>query len=182
MKCDVCQSEDATVYFSQLIEGKLKKVNLCKSCAEDKGVTDPTGFALADMLQGMGEETVTEKRTAPGDRVCDECGFTQSDFKKTGRFGCAHCYDVFAEGLENLLEAMHKNTEHRGKVPKRFEATRAHREHLNELKEKLQKAVASEDYEAAAQLRDEISKAEAESAAAAPADSDEETFSASPED
>ena len=162
MKCDVCQAEDATVYFSQLIEGKLKKVNLCKSCAEEKGVTDPTGFALADMLQGMGEETVTEKRTTPGDRVCDECGFTQSDFKKTGRFGCAHCYDVFAEGLENLLEAMHKKTEHCGKVPKRFEATKAHRERLNELKEKLQGAVASEDYEEAARLRDEISKAEAE--------------------
>ncbi len=165
MKCDVCQAEDATVYFSQLIEGKLKKVNLCKGCAEEKGVTDPTGFALADMLQGMGQETVTEKRAAPGDRVCDECGFTQSDFKKTGRFGCAHCYEVFSEGLENLLEAMHKQTEHRGKVPKRYEATRAHRERLAELRERLRVAVASEDYEEAARLRDDISRAEADAAA-----------------
>ncbi|MCB1232529.1 MAG: UvrB/UvrC motif-containing protein [Verrucomicrobiae bacterium] len=172
MKCDVCQAEDATVYFSQLIEGKLKKVNLCKGCAEEKGVTDPTGFALADMLQGMGQETVTEKRTTPGDRVCDECGFTQSDFKKTGRFGCAHCYEVFSEGLENLLEAMHKNTEHKGKVPKRYEATKAHRERLNELKEQLQEAVASEDYEEAARLRDAISKTEAEEASSAPAGDD----------
>lgn len=163
MKCDVCQAEDATVYFSQLIEGKLKKVNLCKGCAEEKGVTDPTGFALADMLQGMGQETVTaEKRVAPGDRVCDECGFTQSDFKKTGRFGCAHCYEVFSEGLENLLEAMHKQTEHRGKVPKRFEQTWARRERLADLRERLRVAVASEDYEAAAQLRDDISQAEAD--------------------
>ncbi len=162
MKCDVCQSEDATVYFSQLIEGKLKKVNLCKGCAEEKGVTDPTGFALADMLHGMGQETVTEKRSTPGDRVCDECGFTQSDFKKTGRFGCSHCYEVVAEGLENLLEAMHKNTEHRGKVPRRYEATKAHRERLAELREQLQEAVSSEDYEEAARLRDAISKVEAE--------------------
>jgi protein arginine kinase activator len=162
MKCDVCQSEDATVYFSQLIEGKLKKVNLCKGCAEEKGVTDPTGFALADMLQGLGQESVAEKRSVPGDRVCDECGFTQSDFKKTGRFGCSHCYVVFAEGLESLLEAMHKNTEHHGKVPKRYEATKAFRERLADLREQLQGAVSSEDYEEAARLRDAISKVEAE--------------------
>jgi protein arginine kinase activator len=163
MNCDVCQAEEATVYFSQLIEGKLKKVNLCKGCAEEKGVTDPTGFALADMLQGMGEESVTEKRPgAAGDRVCDECGFTQADFKKTGRFGCAHCYEVFSEGLESLLEAMHKNTEHRGKVPQRFEETKAKREQLSELRDQLQEAVASEDYEEAARLRDAISKVEAE--------------------
>lgn len=160
MNCDVCQAEEATVYFSQLIEGKLKKVNLCKACAEEKGVTDPTGFALADMLQGMGEESVTEKEAVPGDRVCDECGFTQSDFKKTGRFGCAHCYEVFSEGLENLLEAMHKNTVHQGKVPKRFEATKAFREQLSDLRSQLQSAVASEDYEEAARLRDEISRVE----------------------
>ncbi|NBT29992.1 MAG: excinuclease ABC subunit B, partial [Gammaproteobacteria bacterium] len=60
MNCDVCQKEDATIFFSQVVEGKLQKVNLCKECADDKGVTDPTGFALADMLEGMGEEEVTE--------------------------------------------------------------------------------------------------------------------------
>lgn len=162
MKCDVCQGQEATVFFSQLIEGKLKKVNLCKDCAEEKGVTDPTGFALADMLQGMGQESVTEKRVAPGERVCDECGFTQSDFKKTGRFGCSHCYEVFSEGLENLLEAMHKRTQHAGKVPRRFHASMAHRERLGELRGQLDAAVESEDYEQAARLRDAISRLERE--------------------
>ncbi|MBL9151054.1 MAG: UvrB/UvrC motif-containing protein [Verrucomicrobiales bacterium] len=158
MKCDVCQNLEASVFFSQLIEGKLKKVNLCKVCAEEKGVTDPTGFALADMLQGMGQETVTEKRVAPGERVCDECGFTQSDFKKTGRFGCAHCYEVFSDGLENLLEAMHKRTQHRGKVPQRHQIGLAQHERLGELQDQLAAAVKAEDYETAARLRDEISR------------------------
>ena len=53
MKCDVCE-EKATIFFTQLIQGKKKKVNLCQSCADEKGVTDPTGFALADMLDDAG--------------------------------------------------------------------------------------------------------------------------------
>ncbi len=120
MKCDAncdCDGE-ATIFFSYIEDGKVRKVNLCRSCAEERGVDDPTGYSLVDMLQGMGEETSSGRRDiGRGDLVCEECGFTQSDFKKTGRFGCAHCYEVFNEGLENLLEAMHKNTEHIGKVP-----------------------------------------------------------------
>lgn len=162
MNCDVCQNEKATVYFSQLIGGKLQKVNLCKVCAEEKGVTDPTGFALADMLEGMGEETVTAKPAMPGDLECDRCGFTQTDFKKTGRFGCAHCYEVFSQGLENLLEAMHKNTEHRGKVPRHFEASKAFYDRLADLRNNLEASVEAEDYEEAARLRDAISHLEAE--------------------
>jgi len=118
MKCDVCESEQATVFLSQLVDGKLQKVNLCPGCADEKGVTDPTGFALADMLQGMGKETVTEKPADPGELTCPSCGFTQTDFKKTGRFGCASCYDVFRDGLDSLLEAMHKHTRHVGKRPR----------------------------------------------------------------
>ncbi len=32
----------------------MQKVNLCESCSGEKGVNDPTGFALADLLLGMG--------------------------------------------------------------------------------------------------------------------------------
>jgi protein-arginine kinase activator protein McsA len=44
MNCDICHTEKATIFFSQMAEGKLQKVNLCKACADDKGVTDPTGL------------------------------------------------------------------------------------------------------------------------------------------
>ncbi len=121
MKCDAgCQwGEEATIFFSYIEDGKVRKVNLCKRCAQEKGVDDPTGYSLVDMLQGMGDEKPSS--TAPGggtdELVCGDCGFSQTDFKKTGRFGCASCYSVFSDGLETLLEAMHKNTEHTGKVP-----------------------------------------------------------------
>ncbi|MDA7672858.1 UvrB/UvrC motif-containing protein [Verrucomicrobiales bacterium] len=167
MNCDVCSTEDATLFFSQLVEGKLKRVNLCKSCADEKGVTDPTGFALADMLEGMGEEeTVSEVPEQPEELTCKVCGFTQSDFKKTGRFGCSACYEVFNEGLDSLLEAMHKHTEHRGKTPQGFVesggAPPEEVDRLSELKTNLQASVEAEDYEEAARLRDAISQLESE--------------------
>lgn len=176
MKCDVCLTEDATIHFSQIVEGKLQKVNLCKRCADEKGVTDPTGFALADMLEGMGEEKSTHAAIDSDETVCPSCGFSQTDFKKTGRFGCADCYHVFDEGLESLLEAMHKHTQHVGKVPASFpklpavivapgpeepmEPSPADR--LSDLKSALSKSVEDEDYEEAARLRDEISQLESQ--------------------
>lgn len=176
MNCDICQSQKATIFFSQMAEGKLQKVNLCKSCADEKGVTDPTGFALADMLEGMGKQTLIEvSGVGKHELVCGSCGFTQTDFKKTGRFGCAECYYVFDEGLESLLEAMHKHTRHVGKVPASLphpaDRTSAStppaseepnpRVRLSELKQALSKSVEDEDYEEAARLRDAISRLEA---------------------
>ena len=123
MKCDAdCErGEQAAVFFSFIEGDKIKKVNLCKHCAQERKVSDPTGYSLIDLLQGMGEESkIVNRRTMSDELTCEFCGFTQSDFKKTGRFGCARCYGVFSEGLENLLEAMHKNTEHHGKVPSDF--------------------------------------------------------------
>jgi len=37
-----------------MVEGKTKKVDLCETCSKAKGVDDPTGFSLADLLLGLG--------------------------------------------------------------------------------------------------------------------------------
>jgi protein arginine kinase activator len=90
------------------------------------------------------------------------CGFSQADFKKTGRLGCSECYETFAEGLGSLLKAMHKGTEHVGKLPERAQRTMVLNERMRALTENLQKAVADENYESAASLRDQIKQLESE--------------------
>ncbi|HEX8312779.1 MAG TPA: excinuclease ABC subunit B, partial [Chthoniobacteraceae bacterium] len=82
MNCDVCKSNQATVFLTQIVEGKMQKVNLCESCSKEKGVTDPTGFALADLLLGLG--AAQEMERGGGVQKCPACGFSQADFKKTG--------------------------------------------------------------------------------------------------
>ena len=136
----------------------MQKVNLCDACSKEKGVQDPTGFALADLLLGIGAAEEIEKG-APT-KKCPVCGFTQADFKKTGRLGCSACYATFAEGLSTLLKAMHKGTEHVGKVPQRAHRAMELSDRMRSLNESLQKAVKEENYETAASLRDQIKQLE----------------------
>ena len=138
----------------------MQKVNLCDACSKEKGVQDPTGFALADLLLGIGAAEEIEKG-APAQK-CPVCGFTQADFKKTGRLGCSACYLTFAEGLGSLLKAMHKGTEHIGKFPQRAHRAIELDDRMRTLTEDLEKAVADENYENAAALRDQIKQLEHE--------------------
>ena len=162
MLCDVCKCNDAAVFLTQIVEGKMQKVNLCDVCSKEKGVQDPTGFALADLLLGIGAAEEIEKGAAT--KKCPECGFTQADFKKTGRLGCSMCYATFAEGLGSLLKAMHKGTEHVGKVPEHAQRAAQLNDRMRTLNENLKKAVAEENYETAASLRDQIKQLEHEMA------------------
>jgi protein arginine kinase activator len=160
MLCDICKQNVATVHLTQMVEGKTKKVDLCESCSKAKGVDDPTGFSLADLLLGLGaaQEMEQASASAGGELKCPHCGFTQADFKKTGRLGCAECYTTFAEGLESLLRTMHKGTKHVGKAPQILKQSQDLTDKLKTLQKKLEKAISEEDFEAAVHLRDDISE------------------------
>ncbi len=161
MLCDVCKTETASVFLTQIVDGKMQKVNMCEACSKEKGVSDPTGFALADLLLGMGAAQPVERGGAEGTR-CPQCGFTQTEFKKTGRLGCSVCYQTFAEGLEPMLKGMHKGIKHTGKCPERLQRTQERASAMRDLNEALRKAVIEEQYEEAATLRDKIKALERE--------------------
>lgn len=156
MVCCVCKEKEAKVHLTQIVGEKMQKVDLCESCAAAKGVNDPAGFSLADLLLGLGASQEMEQAVGGSEVKCPHCGFTQADFKKAGRLGCPECYVTFAEGLESLLKSMHKGTRHTGKAPKSLRETRELTERLDTLNKKLEKAVANENFEEAAEVRDEI--------------------------
>jgi protein arginine kinase activator len=154
IKCSLC-GKPATVHLTQIINNKIHKVDLCEDCAKAKGVTDPAGFSLADLLikGALNNETTTE---GEGGIVCPACGFTQQDFKKIGRFGCPKCYDAFRPMLTPMLGSMHKDTKHVGKVPQHAADRRSIYERLTKLEMELDLAIKTERYEDAARFRDEI--------------------------
>ncbi len=170
MQCDVCQQKVATVFYSQILKGEVHKVNLCQGCSKEQNVTDPTGFALAEMLWGMGTQEATSQ---PREKLCPSCGLPHHVFRKSGRLGCSRCYEVFADNVGNLLKTMHKGTQHTGKQPRHWasppppplipeadDLTQNLASRIGQLMGELSQAVAQEQYEEAARLRDEISRLE----------------------
>ena len=158
MLCCVCKEKPATVHLTQIAGDKMQKVDLCEDCAKQKGVNDPAGFSLADLLLGLGASNEIEQSTGGVEVKCPKCGFTQADFKKAGRLGCSECYATFADGLESLLKTMHKGTRHVGKVPETLRKERDQSDRLKTLQKKLAKAIDEENFEQAATLRDEIKR------------------------
>jgi protein arginine kinase activator len=160
LHCDLC-GKAATVHLTQIVKNQIQKVDLCEECAQSKGVTDPEGFSLADLLAKSFAGPAEESDTADtGNLICEQCGSSSRDFKKSGRLGCAACYDALKPMLEPLIAGLHKDTTHKGKVPGRqfrdLSVRLTLRRELENVERELQDAVKQENFEAAARCRDQL--------------------------
>ena len=162
MKCMFCDSP-ATVHLTDIVNKKKREAHLCENCARERNLLpDPPGpqidlTALMNLLMTPFKSSAAERSPLP-DPSCPACGLTYAAFKAEGRFGCAHDYDAFLQVLEPLLERVHRAVSHDGKQP--LTARRA--AELDAIRGRLKAAVANEDYEQAARLRDLIRQKEAE--------------------
>lgn len=156
MKCEMCEDQDAVVHFTQVIDGKVKKLHLCEGCAVKSGLDIENPAALTDMLLGVGiQKSESGKPARPAaDKTCQQCQMRFSDFKKTSRLGCPICYDSFAGDLELMLEGMHRGTQHVGKIPARAAGFCQRQAEQDGLRKALEAAVGAENYEEAARIRD----------------------------
>lgn len=154
MLCEQCHEKDATVHLTQVVDGKVKKLHLCEQCAEAAGLDLKGAVSITDILLGMGAHAEAERPAA--DRSCPHCHFRRSDFKKTGRLGCAACYEAFADELAPVLKALHRSEKHVGKTPLGAGGEGPVSRELEALQKALDAAIAAERFEEAARLRDQI--------------------------
>lgn len=154
MQCEVCKENAATVHLTQVIDGTIKKLHLCEACAAKSGVDVQGPLSISDILLGLG--VAKEPAGGGAERSCPRCHMRRTDFKKTGRFGCSECYTAFAEELPPLLKAMHRASQHTGKIPQRESARVMASAELATLQQNMEKAIAAENFEEAARLRDSI--------------------------
>ena len=159
MLCDLCKKNEAIVHYAEIVEGQMKKMNLCEPCAVDKGVGIHSSFSIGDLLAGL-TENPSKAKDPFEQETCPKCKMTYKDFKKKGRLGCSHCYETFQKALVPLLEAIHKNEQHAGKIPIKAQEDVDAMSKLQRLKEELAAAIRKEDFERAARLRDEIRRVE----------------------
>jgi protein arginine kinase activator len=140
----------ATVHLTDIVDGKKREAHLCDRCARDRGLV-PAGAGPQLDLSALLGLLGAARPAAPADAACPACGLSYGAFKAAGRFGCPHDYDAFRAALDPLLERVHRATAHAGKVPAAARAAEA-----DTLRGRLRDAVAAEDYEEAARLRDRI--------------------------
>lgn len=157
--CDNCGSSEAVVHLTQIVNNEMTTCDLCEKCAAEKGLEttpEPVNFPLTDFLAQMGEEDSPDDPAGP-DEACPFCGLTFKGFRETGRLGCPQCYETFAGHLQGLLRRIHGGTQHVGKVYLPPDPTASEMEkRLETLRRRLSRAVDAEDFERAAELRDEI--------------------------
>lgn len=157
--CDSCGSADAVIHFTQIENNEMSTAHLCEKCAAAKGVEgseDMANLPLSGFLAQLGDEP-SSHQTAESFGSCSFCGLTFSDFREAGRLGCPHCYTTFEGYLRSLLRRVHGSTQHVGKVYLPPDPTASDVEkRLEILRHKLQRAVDTEDFERAAEIRDRI--------------------------
>ena len=162
MQCDVCTKKKATVHLTEIVDEQMSEMHLCEDCAREKNVQMEQQFGLADLLAGLADFGKQAKDVEKVKIKCSNCGMIYEDFRKFGRLGCSECYVSYQEHLGNLLKKIHGSNRHLGKTPTKIQAQtpRTKSESLEELKQQLQQAVKSENFEKAAQLRDKIHELE----------------------
>ena len=148
MKCEICQSREATVRFKQVINGEARELYVCGDCAAKNGFDVQSPMALTDFLFGLGAPE--EEPAASDEKRCPSCGLTYGRFRKTSLLGCPRCYETFSEELEQPLYAIHGADRHCGKMPAGEQLS----SEIVAVQRAMERAVSAEDFEEAAKLRD----------------------------
>jgi len=157
MLCDQCKDRDAVVHLTQIDEGAVRLLHLCEKCAAERGVETTVAapkHAIGDFLQTVQQQMAVVQTDAVR---CSFCQTTLREFRASGRLGCAHCYGAFEASLRELLRRVHGSSRHtgRGYAPPATE-TMERATTLLELRDRLRRAIESEQFELAATLRDQI--------------------------
>ncbi len=166
MRCHLCGQREATIHLLELINGQQKSVWLCTICAAERADLTLAGrgrsdFERADDLAGesaslasfLGQSLDGESRPALV-AACPNCGYEIKSFQDSNRLGCPACYTHFRDLLLPILARYHRHATHLGKVPRRAGGMASRQGELTRLRVALEKAIQSEGYEEAAQLRD----------------------------
>lgn len=165
MLCQICGKSPATLHFTEIHDNKMSELHVCQRCADEKGLhtqPDKQKFDIADVIAGMMDGMTQTEEERVGHVQCPNCGLLYSAFKETGRLGCADCYTAFQFQLRPLLRRIHGDTRHRGKSPSRDGEGVSRSRQMQRLYDELQRAVEREDFERAAEVRDEIKRLERE--------------------
>lgn len=165
MVCQDCKKRESHVNLTQIINNVKTSLSLCKECAAARGFHSPLDnvpFPLAEILAGLSTSihgaVSGSKSSVP---ECPDCGLSFEEFTQQGRFGCGRCYTAFRSDLEPIMRKIHGASLHRGKTPESLaqgssDSTTLPIKEEERLESELTKAIETEDFERAAEIRDKL--------------------------
>jgi len=175
--CESCGQREATIH-EVLIKGgaKLEK-HLCEVCAQTAASEPSSNLPINELISkymvspGVATSAKSDEPESQATTVCPSCAMSLREFRQSGLLGCPVCYTVFEEQLGPLIERAHEGGAcHVGKTPRRaldsgrekgdvqrlLGDSKERADRLGALRKQLTEAVEREQYERAAQLRDEM--------------------------
>ena len=104
MLCQNCSKKDATSIF--LPPNQTKLMYLCGACYKILNNNVELENLAAQQAQNLNIE-----------ENCRFCGLKYNDFKNSGLFGCAECYNTFSDYINQNFLQMFKEKKYLGKKP-----------------------------------------------------------------
>ena len=163
--CEECGVNEACYTISMMMGGQTTQRHLCAECMAKMNMNLAAGnvkhllSAIMSAITGSVEEAAAgaaqEAEEAPA-IVCERCGTSLQQFTKSGKLGCPSCYQAFREQLTPMLQQIHGRVQHAGRKPLDDEGAQRRRAVYERLTRQLEQAVAVEDFESAAVLRDQL--------------------------
>ena len=167
------------MFLTQIVNGQMSELALCEECAKARGLFDPQSLTFAEkffpeefkrqvdrIVRELAGEDAEKQPAAAADcdvlTACPVCRFTLEDYRRTSRLGCPDCYTFLAKELNSEQDAQNapgKAADAAEPAPQdsmQEPAPRTRGKSVKALEAELQRAVEREDYERAAELRDEI--------------------------
>ncbi|MGI6151378.1 MAG: UvrB/UvrC motif-containing protein [Christensenellales bacterium] len=162
MFCDECKRQNAAVHFVSIINGEKRERHICQECAKKLGTDSFMTFSWGDVFP-----TAFAFKNPEASARCMSCGTTLYDITRTGLLGCPACYRNLRSEIMPIIGRVQNRTRHSGRSPMGYEAPKLskpleaapeHPENPLEarLRAALAEAVAAEEYERAAVIRDKL--------------------------
>ena len=166
MKCDSCGKENANVHMTSIVNGVKEEHHYCQQCANQK--EQGTGSMFSSMFDDtffnnqFFANVMYHQSTLGNSKLsaCPQCGMTISAFNHQGRLGCDKCYEAFQQHLIPLIKRIQGSTSYEGRLPQRGAEDLKVEQTIKQLRNDLIQAVKQEQFERAAQIRDEIKSLE----------------------
>lgn len=166
MKCDSCGKENANIHMTSIVNGVKEEHYYCQQCANQNDQGNGSMFSSMfddSFFNNQFFANVMYPQSALGNSkaiACPQCGMTISSFNHQGRLGCDRCYEAFHTQVMPLIKRIHGSTSYEGRIPQRGAADFKVEQTIKQLRNELIQAVKQEQFERAAQIRDEIKSLE----------------------